>query len=326
MALIFNSSSSSKREVLYSNKLSASNLDSAELKQTNDDFYFGKSRMSFLNWCFDGYRIANSILQQERPEPYEIRNNIDTVKFYFNVKGTTEMQYKQLGKGYTLKPGQFNILYASQLDTKVLHTDNCSEIFSLQMTKHNFLSLIDGTEPGIQKFADSVDKNKAVLYSERWLYMNNAVNHCIKDILSCNYINGLRKLYLVSKSNELFVLLSSIFPDANENKSPIKSSDIVKLYAVKDFVIANFNEQISFPGITKEFGINGFKLKKGFKELFNTSVIDFLINCRLEYSRELLMDRKKTVSEIAYETGYSCPNYFSRSFKKKYGISPTKFT
>ena len=138
MAITFNSAGSSKKELLYKNKLSTTNLNSAELTEIREDFYFNKSNMSFLNMYFGGYRIANSILQQEKPEAYEIKNNIDTVKFYFNVKGITEMQYKQLGKGYTLKPGQFNILYASQLDTKVLHTDNCSEIF---------LSLIHISEP-----------------------------------------------------------------------------------------------------------------------------------------------------------------------------------
>ena len=46
---------------------------------------------------------------------------------------------------------------------------------------------------------------------------------------------------------------------------------------------------------------------------------------RLKRSAQLLEDTQMTVSEIAYQAGFSDAGYFSVCFKKHYGISPTEF-
>ena len=52
---------------------------------------------------------------------------------------------------------------------------------------------------------------------------------------------------------------------------------------------------------------------------------DFIINMRLKKAARLLKENKMNISEIAYATGYSDPKYFSRSFKKHFGISPKEY-
>jgi len=52
---------------------------------------------------------------------------------------------------------------------------------------------------------------------------------------------------------------------------------------------------------------------------------DFIINMRLKKAALLLKENKMNISEIAYATGYSDPKYFSRSFKKQFGVSPREY-
>ncbi|MGC9471867.1 MAG: two-component regulator propeller domain-containing protein [Bacteroidales bacterium] len=52
---------------------------------------------------------------------------------------------------------------------------------------------------------------------------------------------------------------------------------------------------------------------------------DFIISMRLKKAARLLKENKMNISEIAYATGYSDPKYFSRSFKKFFGISPKEY-
>jgi len=71
-------------------------------------------------------------------------------------------------------------------------------------------------------------------------------------------------------------------------------------------------------------GINEYKLKRGFREMFGNTVFGYLANARLEIAKNNLLENKKTVSEIAAELGYSSLQHFSSAFKEKFGISPGK--
>jgi len=61
------------------------------------------------------------------------------------------------------------------------------------------------------------------------------------------------------------------------------------------------------------------------KELTNQSARDFIRNIRLKQAATLLSEKKLTVSEVAYATGFSNISHFSSSFKELYGTSPTEF-
>ena len=55
------------------------------------------------------------------------------------------------------------------------------------------------------------------------------------------------------------------------------------------------------------------------------SVSEFIVSVKLKRSLELLRNSGKTVSEIAYEVGFSSPSYFAKCFKNQFRISPTEY-
>ncbi|MDW3197078.1 MAG: AraC family transcriptional regulator [Cytophagales bacterium] len=63
--------------------------------------------------------------------------------------------------------------------------------------------------------------------------------------------------------------------------------------------------------------------KREFKKEFSDSPINYITTKRLEKARELLKVTSLSVSEIAYEVGFNDPLYFTRAFKKKFGLAPT---
>jgi len=71
-------------------------------------------------------------------------------------------------------------------------------------------------------------------------------------------------------------------------------------------------------------GINEYKLKKGFKETFGTTVFGYLSDTRLDIAKNELLANRKTAGELALELGYSSLQHFSGAFKKKFGASPSK--
>ena len=61
------------------------------------------------------------------------------------------------------------------------------------------------------------------------------------------------------------------------------------------------------------------------KNLIDLSPQDFIINTRLKFAKNLLVEGNSNIKEVAYESGFTNPKYFSTSFKKYYGVSPSGF-
>jgi pimeloyl-ACP methyl ester carboxylesterase/AraC-like DNA-binding protein len=101
--------------------------------------------------------------------------------------------------------------------------------------------------------------------------------------------------------------------------------DIFTLYSIRDYILNNFHESISLNTLSKQFGINVFKIKSGFKALFESSAINFLSCTRMEKACELLGEPKETVASIADHIGYKHANNFSLAFKRLYGITPQQY-
>lgn len=77
--------------------------------------------------------------------------------------------------------------------------------------------------------------------------------------------------------------------------------------------------------ISETLGLSRGHLHRKVKELTGTTPVDFLRNYRLNRAARLLREKKYTVSEIAYQTGFSSPAYFSKCFKAVYNTTPTEF-
>ena len=72
-------------------------------------------------------------------------------------------------------------------------------------------------------------------------------------------------------------------------------------------------------------GINEFKLKVGFRELFRTSPYQYRLHLCLERAKELLQETDDTIDQIAIKVGFETYNGFSVAFKKAYNIPPTTY-
>lgn len=70
--------------------------------------------------------------------------------------------------------------------------------------------------------------------------------------------------------------------------------------------------------------MNDFKLKEGFKELFENTVFGYLADVRMQKAYSLLQSKEHSIAEIAHLIGYKNPHHFSAAFKKKFDVAPSK--
>jgi AraC-like DNA-binding protein len=77
--------------------------------------------------------------------------------------------------------------------------------------------------------------------------------------------------------------------------------------------------------LARQVGLNEKKLNLGFKQVFGTTVFDYLRTYRLEKAKQLLNEGKMNVTEVAFGVGYLHHSTFSRSFTRHFGISPMAY-
>jgi len=102
----------------------------------------------------------------------------------------------------------------------------------------------------------------------------------------------------------------------------IDLTDIEALLSLKDYLDARFLDNPSLEDLSYYSGLNNFKLKYGFKKLFQVPVKKYLKDLRLEFSRQLLKETDLPIQQVARKIAYEQPASFSRAYQEKFGISP----
>jgi len=94
---------------------------------------------------------------------------------------------------------------------------------------------------------------------------------------------------------------------------------------VMRYIQEHFSEDISLVEIANNMHVSASHLSHVFKESTGLSPIKYVINCRMEYAKKLLLTTDNTIMQIAMKCGYDNSNYFSLLFKKMVGYSPAHF-
>jgi len=156
------------------------------------------------------------------------------------------------------------------------------------------------------------------------LFHNPPETHVIlNQIMTCPYRGGLKRLYLEAKVLELIIpQIAPLNSLASTNPVLFDKSDTDLIRETELLLRENLDNPPSLPELARHAGVNKNKLNQGFRKIFGTSVFDHLRILRLERARALLENEHKSVTEVAYEVGYTHPENFTRAFKRHFCTSP----
>ena len=88
-------------------------------------------------------------------------------------------------------------------------------------------------------------------------------------------------------------------------------------------ILKNLSDsEFGVENIGKQIGLSRVQLYRKVKAMTGSSVVDLLRKARLAKAKRLLESRSMSVSEVAYDVGFSAPSYFTKCFKDEYGMLP----
>ena len=145
------------------------------------------------------------------------------------------------------------------------------------------------------------------------------LNHSYTDSLENIYVNAQIQMLLLYS---LECMLGDKSVETFQCKFLANEADREKIARARDILIQHIGEPITIKELSRKVAINECYLKKGFKELFGTTIFDFYQSQRMEHARYLLYEKGLSVTEVSLMLGYSSISHFSTAFKKHTGLKP----
>ncbi len=137
------------------------------------------------------------------------------------------------------------------------------------------------------------------------------------------------KLQFVKNAIQV-LLLSLVNSDTTEKQNRITLYEHISQRKtltknIINYLNQNLDKQLTLEDISGRFSYSLSSVKRIFKEETGCSIISYLNSLRMHKAKELLWGTDHAIGQIAFALGFSNVYYFSAAFKKKWGVSPSKF-
>jgi AraC-like DNA-binding protein len=151
------------------------------------------------------------------------------------------------------------------------------------------------------------------------MVLEGLLNHTYSDSLENIFINAQTQMLLLYS---LDCMLGEKEIDVINCKFLANEADRDKIIKSREILIQHIGEPITIKELSRKVAINECYLKKGFKEMFGTTIFDFYQSQRMEHAKYLLYEKGLSVTEVSALLGYSSISHFSTAFKKHTGLKP----
>ncbi len=206
------------------------------------------------------------------------------------------------------------------------------------------------TEVALFKYIEEGDFNRAQFYAKSffdWMAERHSGNmddiklKALEFILraekagfdngSMTYRFSMRSSYLNTVTgmmtiDEIYGWFISKIEDVCRNILSRKEENTVDLiHDAQVYIEQNYSKDLILDDVSKELQLSPYYFSKLFKKRTGKNFIEYLTDVRMDKAKELLRNSNKSMKEICMEIGYTDPNYFSRTFKKNVGVTPSEY-
>lgn len=157
-------------------------------------------------------------------------------------------------------------------------------------------------------------------------HLTPAMLQLLQQMKDCIYTGRVREEYLQALSARLLLLavtqLTMVRSAAAEVK--LQPYELSRLREAWEYLLQHLEQPGTVMELSHVVGLNDFKLKRGFKQLYGITVFEFVQEARMKKAKRLLHETEMSVHAVAISVGYKNISSFTVAFKKKYGALPSE--
>lgn len=121
-------------------------------------------------------------------------------------------------------------------------------------------------------------------------------------------------------------LILEMLAEASRNKIGNSEKNIPNwLKEAKDFLHDNFVQTIALETVAQIAGVHPAHLSRVFREKFGCTIGEYVRRLRLEFASQQLLQSEKTLSEIAFASGFADQSHFNKNFKSRFNLTPYEY-
>lgn len=133
------------------------------------------------------------------------------------------------------------------------------------------------------------------------------------------------ELEICGRLNILWAALLRNLKEMTCQRPEGRGSSYAAVQKILTYISRHYSERITLEQIAKELSFSTGECCRMFKRITGETIVSYLILYRISKSTQLLRDTDLSVSQIAYETGFSSTSYFIGKFKAHLGMTPLQF-
>lgn len=270
-------------------------LDSIPILPTNLIFQYA----IMLHYCVTGEKISSTNLQYSTLSDNEI-TNIDNVTVLKEHPGIWAAEQEFLNMIREGNPNYKNALEKSTFLSSGVRFDTGD---SLRKSKNNLLVLL------------TLISRAAI---EGGLSPSTSYTLCDYYTQKSEDANSLSELTLLSRN-----LLEDFIKRVQQTKDSAAISKPVQ--SCCEYISANINDKLSIEFLSKRAGYTEYYFSRKFKQEMKMSINDYIKNEKIRQAKILLSSTNKSIQDISDDLSFSSRSYFSDSFQKSTGISPSDY-
>lgn len=154
----------------------------------------------------------------------------------------------------------------------------------------------------------------------------NKKRNILDGLLNHSYTGALENIYVNAKVHELLLYSLDCLIDEKEEGFTCKFLEDERsregIHQAREILLQHIGDPITIKELSRKVAMNECYLKKGFKEIFGTTIFDFYQQQRMEHAKYLLYEKSLSVTDVSALLGYSSISHFSAAFKKHTGLKP----
>lgn len=174
--------------------------------------------------------------------------------------------------------------------------------------------------PRLADFAASVEAPPLALP------LTPAARLALESIRRCPFVGPLREMALTARGNDLLLEFLTTLAIADPARpAALLRSVAGQIEHAGAYLVQHLEQPPSVAELAREVGLSETTLKRGFHQVYGTTVFGYLRMRRMEHAKALLESGEATVLEASTLVGYSNPSNFAAAFRQQYGLNPKEF-
>ena len=272
----------------------------------------------------DGFHVLTYENDADISQPIVRHVDASLIQFHFCFRGSATFHFNQRTYNLPLLDEHVLLLYNPQRDLPMeLDVSPNSQLVTVLISIKKFHSLFS-QEANQISFLSNENADKKY-YKDHIITPSMAV--ALSQILQHQPNTLMSRLYLKGKVYELlsFYFNPTEATDVAECPFLVDEENVRKIRNAKKIVLERMINPPSLQDLADEIGLSLKKLKEGFKQLYGSTVYQFILDHKMNHARQLLGSGSYNVNEVALQLGYSNSSHFIDAFKKKFGTTPKKY-